>query len=150
MKKAEKVVSTFTAHDLSCKSDLDKLLDILDSAFKDETIENAYNIYLKFTYLKKQPEMFVNDYILEFENLTLEMNNCNMTLPDTVLPFKILEGAMINENQHQMTLKLASDLTLTPLHLLSAGEVELPTKFSKFGGLDRTSIFRRELLGKRG
>ena len=57
MKKAEKVVSTFTAHDLSCKSDLDKFLDILDSEFKDETIENAYNIYLKFTYLKKQPDV---------------------------------------------------------------------------------------------
>ena len=30
-----------------------------------------------------------------------------MVLPDTVLAFKILEGAMINDNQRQMALTLA-------------------------------------------
>ena len=34
-----------------------------------------------------------------------------MTFPDTVLAFQILEGAGLNENQHQMSLTLANDLT---------------------------------------
>ena len=34
-----------------------------------------------------------------------------MALPDTVLAFKILEGAMKNDNQQQMALTLASDLS---------------------------------------
>ena len=37
-----------------------------------------------------------------------------------------------------------------PRPFLSAGEVEPTTKFSKKGGLDRISVFRGGLLGKRG
>ena len=39
------------------------------------------------------------------------MSIYNMALPDTVLAFKILEGAMKNDNQQQMALTLASDLS---------------------------------------
>ena len=35
----------------------------------------------------------------------------NMALSDILLAFKILEGAMINVNQRQMALTLASDLS---------------------------------------
>ena len=48
---------------------------------------------------------------LEFENLNHEMTVFNTKIPDTVLAFQILEGAGLNENQWQMTLTLASDLT---------------------------------------
>ena len=34
-----------------------------------------------------------------------------MALPDTILAFKILEGAMINDNQRQTALTLASELS---------------------------------------
>ena len=53
----------------------------------------------------------MNDYIIEFENINHEMSIHSMTLPDTVLAFKILEGAMINDKQQQMALTLASDLS---------------------------------------
>ena len=43
--------------------------------------------------------MSMNDYILEFENLNHDMSIHSMGLPDTVLAFKILEGAIINDNQ---------------------------------------------------
>ena len=36
--------------------------------------------------------------MIEFENLNHEMSICNMALPETVLAFKILEGAMKNDN----------------------------------------------------
>ena len=39
------------------------------------------------------------------------MSSFNMTFPDTVLAFQILEGAGLNENQHQMALTLANDVT---------------------------------------
>ena len=55
--------------------------------------------------------MPMNDYIIEFENINHEMSIHSMTLPDTVLAFKILEGAMINDKQQQMALTLASDLS---------------------------------------
>ena len=95
----EKAVSKLTAHDLNRETVIDVLIEKLDSAFKDEIVEDTYRIYLKFTNLKKQPSMSMNDYSLEFENLNHEMRIHNMALLDTVLAFKILEAAMINDNQ---------------------------------------------------
>ena len=70
----------------------------LHNAFKDEIVEYTYSIYLKSANLEKQPNMSMNDYILEFENLNHEMSIHNMALPDTVLAFKILEETMMNNN----------------------------------------------------
>ena len=55
--------------------------------------------------------MSMNEYILEFENLSHEMSSFNMTFPDTVLAFQILEGAGLNENQREMALTIAIDLS---------------------------------------
>ena len=54
--------------------------------------------------------MSMNDYIIEFENLNYETSIHNIALPDTVLAFKILEGAMIIVNQRKTALTLAFDL----------------------------------------
>ena len=109
-KKAEKAASTLTADDLKRETRLDILIEELDNVFKDEIVEDTYGIYLKFSDPKKHPSMSMNDHILEFENLSHEMSIHKMALPDTVLAFKTL-GATINENQQQMALTLASDLS---------------------------------------
>ena len=80
-KKAEKAVSTLTVRDLNRKTELDVLIEKLDNAFNisnDEIVEDTYSIYLKFTNLKKQLSMSMNEYILEFENLNHEMSMHNM------------------------------------------------------------------------
>ena len=59
--------------------------------------------------------MSMNEYILEFENLSHEMSSFNMTFPDTVLAFQILEGAGLNENQREMALTIADDLSFKSL-----------------------------------
>ena len=43
------------------------------------------------------------------------MQNQNMKLPDKVLAFKLLDGASISENQRQMSLTLAKDLTFNSM-----------------------------------
>ena len=53
----------------------------------------------------------MNVYIIEFKNLIHEMTIHNLALPGTVLTFKILEGTMIYDNQQQMALTLASNLS---------------------------------------
>ena len=80
-KKAEKTVSTLTVRDLNRETELDLLIEKLDNAFNtsnDEIVEDTYSIYLKFTNLKKQLSMSMNEYILEFENLNHEMSMHNM------------------------------------------------------------------------
>ena len=53
----------------------------------------------------------MNFCILEFEILSHEMSMHNMALPDTVLAFRILERAVINDNQQKVALTLASNLS---------------------------------------
>ena len=55
--------------------------------------------------------MSMNEYILEFENLSHEMSSFNMIFPDTALALQILESAGLNGNQRQTALTLANDLT---------------------------------------
>ena len=50
----------------------------------------------------------MNDYILELEHLNHKILEYDMKLPDTVLVFKLPDGA--GEQQRQMVLTVASDL----------------------------------------
>ena len=43
------------------------------------------------------------------------MEDQNVKLPGKVLAFKLLDGATISENQQQMCLKLANDLTFNSM-----------------------------------
>ena len=52
----------------------------------------------------------MNDYILEFEHLNHKILEYDMKLPDTVLTFKLLDGAGFTEQQRQMASTVAGDL----------------------------------------
>ena len=109
--KAEKAVSNLTAQMLYNNNGLDILLEKLDAIFQSEEIEDAYHTYSKFSSCKRQPNMSMNDFIIEFENLNHKMNSHNMKLPNKVLNFKLLGGASVSENQTQMCETLANYLT---------------------------------------
>ena len=64
-----------------------------------QDVEDAYSIFLKYSYLKRHCNISMNDYIIKFENLNHAMENQKMKLPSKVLALKLLDGAMISENQ---------------------------------------------------
>ena len=66
-KKPEKTVSNLTATELHNDNGLNLLLTKLDSAFQSEDIEDAYNTYLKFSYMKRQSDTSMNDSVIQFE-----------------------------------------------------------------------------------
>ena len=110
-KKAEKAVSNLTAEMLYNNNGLNVLLENLDAIFQSEEIEDAYHTYSKFSSSKQQPNMSMNDFIVEFEILNYKMDSHNMKLTHKVLALKLLDGASVSENQRQMCLTLANDLT---------------------------------------
>ena len=60
-KKAGKTVLNLTATELHNDNGLNLLLTKLDNAFQSEDIEDAYNTYLKFSYMKRQSDTSMND-----------------------------------------------------------------------------------------
>ena len=110
-KKAEKAVANLTAENLFNDNGLNIVLEKLDAVFQSEEIEDSYFTYSKFSNFKRQQNMTIQDYIIEFENLNFKMDNHDMKLPNKVLAFKVLDGASVSEHQRQMCLTLANDLT---------------------------------------
>ena len=46
----------------------------------------------------------MTDYIIEFEHLYQKMINHEMPLPNTVLTFKLLDGAKLSEDERKLAL----------------------------------------------
>ena len=91
--KAEKAVSELTASNLNVDTGLKLLLDKLDLTFKAGKVDDAYSAYSNFNVFVKKEGLYVNDYVLEFEHLYCKMAERDMKLPDTILAFKLLDGA---------------------------------------------------------
>ena len=53
----------------------------------------------------------MNDFVIELENLNYKMDSHDMKLPEKLLAFKLLDWVSVSENQRQMCLTLASDIT---------------------------------------
>ena len=113
--KAEKAVSELTASNLNVDTGLKLLLDKLDLTFKAEKVDDACSAYSNFNVFVKKEEISMNDYILEFEHLYYKMAEHDMKLPDTILAFKLLDGAGLNEAQRQLALTLGNDLTFSSM-----------------------------------
>ena len=76
-----------------------------------QEIEVAYHTYSKFSTSKRQPNMSMNDFVIQLEYLNYKMDSHDMKLPEKILAFKLLDWALVSENQKQMCLTLANDIT---------------------------------------
>ena len=104
-----------TVSNLNLDPRLKLLLDKLDLTFTAEKVDDAYSAYSNFNVFVKKKELSMNNYILGFEHLYYKMTEHDMKLPDTVLAFKLLDGAGLNEAQRQLALTPGNDLTFSSL-----------------------------------
>ena len=72
---------------------VDVLIKQLDTVFKKEAIDEAYSPFESY---KRKPEETVSDYIIEFEDRYSKAKKFEMALPDSVLAYKLLEGAWLS------------------------------------------------------
>lgn len=126
--KAEKVADEMKEDELHCELGLTNLLANLDKVFLSESTDEAYIIYTKFIQFCKSDSMSTLDYIIEFDHLNNKMIEHEIQLPEKVLTFKLLDGAMLEETQRQMALTFTPDLTLPGM------KSALKRLFSKYHG----------------
>ena len=108
--KAEKAVSELTAIDINNENGMKFLIKKIDKVFESEKIDEAYLVYSRFTNFHKSDGISVTDYIIEFEHLYHKMTNHEMSLPNTVLTFELLDGAKLSEDERQLALTLGDSL----------------------------------------
>ena len=139
--KAEKAVSDLTATQLNVDDGIKVSIDKLDTAFQAETTDDAYSAYTEFNNYKKGHNTSISDYVLEFKHLNHKILEYDMKLPDTVLAFKLLDGAGLSEQQQQMALTVASDSKFETMR--SALKEYFPMKHQQTALLKWTSRRKR-------
>ena len=94
---------------LNAEDGVDKLIEKLDDVFLTEEHENSYVAYSSFENFKKEPDVNMCDFIIEFERRYNKTKKFNMMLPDPVLAFKLLDSCNLNNSEKQLALTAASD-----------------------------------------
>ena len=108
--KARQLALQVPVNELDCDNGVDNLLKKLDECFKREEVDCAYEAYFLFEKFKRSQDMSVSAYILEFERLYNKAKQYNMTLPDAVLAFKLLDSAALENKDRQMVLSACQEL----------------------------------------
>ena len=108
--KAEKALSELTATDVNTKNGLTILMETLDNVFESEKIDEAYLTYSKFINFHKSHKISMTNYIIEFEHLYQKRTDYEMSLPNAVLTFKLLDSTRLTDDDQNLVLTLGSNL----------------------------------------
>ena len=91
---------------------MDVLIKQLDAVFKKEAIDEAYSPFESY---KRKPEETVSDYIIEFEHRYSKAKKFEMALPDSVLAYKLLEGAWLSQKERKLVLTAVNKLEFSAI-----------------------------------
>lgn len=85
----------------------------LDTVYLKEEKDRQYDAYTEFDNIKRESNVTMLDYIVEFERTYNKMSKLKMKLPDAVLAFKLLDTAGLCVKDKQLALTACSDLTFS-------------------------------------
>lgn len=81
---------------------------------KDEK-DRQYDAYTEFHILKRDSNVSMLDYVIEFERIYNKMSKLKMKLPDAVPAFKLLDTAGLTIKDKQLALTACADLTISSM-----------------------------------
>lgn len=113
--RARESAMEIPAENLDSEDGMAVLLAKLDGVFLKEEKDRAYETYSHFDGIKKDSSISMTDYIIDFEQRYNRMKRYNMTLPDAVLAFKLLDTACLDEKNRQLALTACTELTFSSM-----------------------------------
>uniref|UniRef100_A0AAV2MPS7 Integrase catalytic domain-containing protein n=1 Tax=Knipowitschia caucasica TaxID=637954 RepID=A0AAV2MPS7_KNICA len=113
--RARETALEISAVDLNKDDGMETLLAKLDAVFLREEKDRAYEAYSHFDSITKGSALSMADYIIDFEQRYNRMKKYNMTLPDAVLAFKLLDTACLEEKSRQLALTACTELTFASM-----------------------------------
>lgn len=113
--RARDTALEIAAADLNKDGGMKTLLDALDGVFLKEEKDRAYDAYTDFDRIRREKEVSMADYIVNFEQRYNKMRKFDMALPDAVLAFKLLDTANLDVKDKQLALTACSTLTFASM-----------------------------------
>ena len=83
-------------------SGVEKIIEKLDSLWKEDENLEAFNAYERFEQLRRPHDQNMKDYIIMFERLNNKLIACNTRLPEGVLAYRLLKSAGLASEQEQL------------------------------------------------
>ena len=92
------------------KDGLKNVKDCLDRFYLKDTTCSAYEAYEEFEKFIKPSDMKINDYIIKFEQLYSKAKSHKMEILDSVLAYRLLNGAGLSESHKQLVHATVSEM----------------------------------------
>ena len=108
--KAREAALNIKSDELNSEDGMKKLLKTLDKLYLKETIDSTYEEYKSFDTFRKQEDMSMSEYIMEFDRRYERNKRYEMSLPDAVLAFKLMDNANLTKQEKQLALTACSEL----------------------------------------
>ena len=108
--KAREVAADADPEKLNADDGVAFLIKELDKLFEQDKVDQTYSTYTAFDTYQREGTTDMSVYIINFEQKYNKCKKYEMTLPDTVLAFKLLDNAGLSESDRQMALSACSDL----------------------------------------
>ena len=81
----------------------------------DAKVDLAYSTYSNFDLFKRKDGMPITEFIIEYERLHTQCKKYDMTYPDSILVFKLLDCANLTVKDRQLILTAVKDRTFTSM-----------------------------------
>jgi hypothetical protein len=82
----------------------------LDKVFLRDDKDKAYEAYKNFDTLSKSENMSMSEYIVEFDKRYNQSKKYEITIPEAVLAFRLLDKANLTSSEKQLALTASSDI----------------------------------------
>ena len=107
--KPREVALEIDPDSLNVDGGVEILITELDKLFEKDKTDQTYSAYTAFNKYQRENTMNMSEYIINFEQKYNKCKKFEMTLPDTVLAFKVLDNAGLSQNDRQLALTACSD-----------------------------------------
>ncbi len=87
-------------------------MEVLDGIYMEYMQKEKYKAYKDFRDYKRDSNMSVSEFILEYDKKIRRLKEYNITLPEEVYAFEVLESASLNTEQEALTHATVPELTL--------------------------------------
>ncbi|XP_050732769.1 uncharacterized protein LOC127006649 isoform X9 [Eriocheir sinensis] len=99
----DRIFGEVEMNDLNSEDGMAKLLEYLDKWYKKDKLTGAYDSWADFDSFRKGDNTKMESYISEFEKRHKKLLEYGIVLPNSVLAFKLLDGARLSQGVKQQT-----------------------------------------------
>ena len=89
---------------LETRTGVKLLLDKLDECYKQEDADEAFNAWLKFSTMRRQEGMSMEQFLVEHDHAASEAESHKLTVPDAVEAYILLSNAGLTPSERALVL----------------------------------------------